>query len=658
MTSGNLFFFVGACALFAQTVLLREAVAVFQGSESLLALGLAAWLAGTAFGALRPRVMPFERRLLLAAVAGPAAVLILRLFKGMLPPGATPGAAAMVVPMLLLAGPSWLWGSLYAAAAKDFPSPVRLYGWETAGALAGGVLSVGVFAAGCPALPVLCGLSAVATLAARKKAASLGLALFTLLSIPLNAALRQWEMRGGELVSFAETPYGHAARTRWGNENVFYENGRIVARSPDPALEEETAHLPLLLHPRPETVLGIGPGAILAGPEMLRHGLRRLDLVHAEGRTVRFLGSSAAVEDPRRWIRRHPGAYDVIVCSLPAGDGGGSNRFFTREFFLEARRALRPGGVLAFFFPAAENRLTGTEAVRFKGTLAAVSDAFPNVEVFPGERALVAASDRTMAVDAPALAARFLARGIKARTLGPEDFARRFDPERREAFRRRLDALPQPRANSDLIPRGIFQAQVAGVERDFSLGGALSLCFLVSLGIWAARRVRRVSGRGNGLLIVVGFGALAYETALLFLYQAASGALYGELGVLFALFMAGMALGCRVAVGPPVVWAAAWAVLAAGSAPAAPLLARAEHPLVFFGALLAAAGLLTGGVFASAARRNPERAGALYGADSLGAALGAAVAGTVALPWIGIPASFWGIAALTAAGCAASRKIS
>jgi spermidine synthase len=458
-------------------------------------------------------------------------------------------------------------------------------------------------------------------------------------------------MRGGELISFAETPYGHAAWTRWGNEDVFYENGRIVARSPDAAFAEETAHLPLLLHPHPETVLGIGPEAILAGPEMLRHGIRTLDLVHAEGRTVRFLGGSAAVADPRRWIRRHPGAYDVILCSLPTGDGGASNRFFTREFFLEARRALRPGGVLAFFFPASENRLTATEGARLKGTLAAVSSVFPNVQVLPGDRALVAASDRPIAVDAGTMSARFIARGIKAGTLGPEDFARRFDPERREAFRRRLDALPRARANSDLFPRGVIQAQFAGIEKEFSIGGMLFLCFLGGLGIWAARRMRIKADKMGGLIFVVGFGALAYETALLFLYQAASGALYGELGVLFALFMAGMALGSRVAVGSPGVWAAAWAALAAGSAPIAPSFARAGHPIILFGALLAAAGLLTGGVFAAAARRNPGSAGALYGADSLGASLGAAFAGSVALPWIGIPATLWVIAALTGVGC-------
>ena len=435
------------------------------------------------------------------------------------------------------------------------------------------------------------------------------------------------------------------------------ENGRIVARSPDPAFAEETAHLPLLLHPHPERVLGIGPEAILAGPEMLRHGIRTLDIVHAEGRTVRFLGGSALVTDPRRWIRRHPGAYDVVLCSLPAGDGGVSNRFFTREFFLEARRALRPGGVLAFFFPASENRLTATEAARLKGTLAAVSAVFANVQVLPGDSALVAASDRPIAVDAATMSARFIARGIKAGTLGPEDFARRFDPERREAFRRRLDVLPGARANSDLFPRGIIQAQFAGIEKEFSVGGALFLCFLGGLGIWAVRKTRIKADKMGGLLFVVGFGSLAYETALLFLYQAASGALYGELGVLFALFMAGMALGSRVAVGPPAAWAAAWAALAAGSAPAAPSLARAGHPIILFGALLAAAGFLTGGVFASAARRDPARAGALYGADSLGAALGAAFAGTVALPLIGIPATLWAIAALTAAGCVASTQV-
>src|SRR5208283_4901435 len=46
-------------------------------------------------------------------------------------------------------------------------------------------------------------------------------------------------------------------------------------------------------------------------------------------------------------VKRSVGRYDVILSAAPNPTSGLINRFYTREFFEEARRALKKDGVLA-----------------------------------------------------------------------------------------------------------------------------------------------------------------------------------------------------------------------------------------------------------------------------------------------------------------------
>jgi predicted membrane-bound spermidine synthase len=73
-----------------------------------------------------------------------------------------------------------------------------------------------------------------------------------------------------------------------------------------------------------------------------------------------------------------------------------------------------------------------------------------------------------------------------------------------------------------------------------------------------------------------------------------------------------------------------------------------------FGGLAAAAGLCGGAQFVVALRAWGERgAGALYGLDLLGSALGAAVTAVVLVPVLGLSRTAMVVAALAAAGMAA-----
>lgn len=123
---------------------------------------------------------------------------------------------------------------------------------------------------------------------------------------------------------------------------------------------EMIAHVPLMAHPDPKRVLVVGGGDGGTVREVLRHpGVEAVTMVEIDGLVVeqarRYLpGIACGLADPRvtvtiadavAYMKTAHAAFDVILVdsSDPVGPGEG---LFTEAFYRDARRALRPGGVL------------------------------------------------------------------------------------------------------------------------------------------------------------------------------------------------------------------------------------------------------------------------------------------------------------------------
>ena len=125
---------------------------------------------------------------------------------------------------------------------------------------------------------------------------------------------------------------------------------------------EMIAHVPLMMHPCPERVLIIGGGDGGCAREVCRHGcVRQVDLCEIDEEVMEtsetyFPALSSALRNPPEKLHIHVGDgigyvktvedfYDVILvdCSDPVGPGEG---LFTREFYKNASKALRAGGIL------------------------------------------------------------------------------------------------------------------------------------------------------------------------------------------------------------------------------------------------------------------------------------------------------------------------
>ncbi len=125
------------------------------------------------------------------------------------------------------------------------------------------------------------------------------------------------------------------------------------------------AHIPLLLHPKPQRVLIICFGMGTTFRSALRHpvDVEVVDLVPSVFETFRFFYADAAaraadprakrfVDDGRNHLLRSHGGYDVIIVDpSPPLYAAGTVNLYSKDFFELARRRLRPGGILSVWLP-------------------------------------------------------------------------------------------------------------------------------------------------------------------------------------------------------------------------------------------------------------------------------------------------------------------
>ena len=82
------------------------------------------------------------------------------------------------------------------------------------------------------------------------------------------------------------------------------------------------------------------------------------------------------IDDGRRYLERTTQSYDLITVDPPPPvEAAGSSLLYSEEFYAVARKRLRPGGILAQWFPEGD-------AEDFAAVARALRNSFPYVRVF------------------------------------------------------------------------------------------------------------------------------------------------------------------------------------------------------------------------------------------------------------------------------------
>ena len=363
----------GFAAVVAQTVIIREALALFGGNELVSGILLSTWLIWAGIGSLVYSSIRFKRDplrvyavlLLLLCIFLFVSLCTIRIAPRIfgLPIGEVIDLGRIIsISILTLAPVCIAFGALFPAASRILP-PERVYLIEGLGAFAGGILVSFLLVSVLPPFGIMLISVVVLLLSVLFVKRRLGWCFLPLMLLIMFARLdsievffRKIQMGSQDLVGLEESRYGMIAVTESGSQYNFYTNGLYDFSYPDVFSSEEAVHYALLLHPDPEDVLLVGGGVGNSVDQVLKHpSVKKVTYVELDPLLFRmaetYLGENLGIRenlnivfgDARYYVKRSPIYYDVIIVNLPDPVNVQINRFYTEEFFAEANRILKPG---------------------------------------------------------------------------------------------------------------------------------------------------------------------------------------------------------------------------------------------------------------------------------------------------------------------------
>jgi spermidine synthase len=743
----------GLTCIIGPVLSVRELATAFHGNELVYGAVLAVWLllfaAGSAgLGRLAAKyslgVPAFALALAGGGALAPVAVLLARTSRYFLfgSSGVAPSLGGVLLATFITLAPLCLvLGFFYALACsivsrlEESPASAatRVYLGEAIGTFLGGILLTYVLLEVMDAFEIALVLAAADCLAgfavwrhSSRAAEKRGWALLACCVLFSATALSALSNSAAPYVSFGSvidflslTPryegrvLRHTADTIYGRVDVvenhgqveFYQNGSLAGTTQMDRSAEEAAFLAVLAHPAPARMLIIGGavnGVLAKALELPWIRVEDVELDPELIASAREFGDEeqkAALNsdrarilsdaDGRLVVKRSVARYDVILSAAPNPTTGLINRFYTREFFEEARRALKKEGVLALSLEGTpRSYMSAPQRALAAEILATLQSVFGrSVAAFPSDNGVYFLASRARSFpDTAAWPLRMQTWGMHPAWLTEGVLAEITEPARAVQFQA---SLKGGAINTDMRPAAYYQELLLWADA-LQVGGTRLLRWALRLDIWSvllsiaivtgilalaaafASRPLRVGLPATRAY--AGLAGIVLEMALVFAFQSLYGYVYGQLGILFAAFMLGTAAGAVLAAGTLTrsanfgmlaVCQAALALLAALFVPVLFWLEKAGPGTAAAGATVVVpllnfcVGTIVGvqypvSVALGAAERDDASppgatAAGLYAMELAGACAGALLAGAVLVPVLGIFMTCWAICALSLA---------
>ncbi len=674
-------FAAGLTSITTQTVLLREFISVLHGNELVLGIALASWMiltgAGALFGPLAfraaNRIHISSTVLLVVSVLPPLTILLLDFAKNLVfPVGVMPDLAGSLLLTLLIPLPfCFLSGCLFTLFSGIFSEENHagqisaVYSLEALGSFLGGLLFSLLFVSFFSTFQILflltlfdLGVCLFLSLFFGFRTLQIAVVAVAGILLVLNTQFnfdfiaKQSLFPRQEVLFQKDTPYGNIVVTTKDQQTNYFENGALLFVTNDPVSNEDAIHYAMVQHPNPHDVLLIGGGISGTTSEILKHGVEHLDYVEMNPALIeigrQFTSSlndpriSAVGIDGRRFLRNCAGHYSVAIINVPDPSTAQINRYYTGEFFGELKKNLASDGVVGLSLLESVEYM-GDEARQLISVLHnTLKGHFKNVLIVPGLRNHILASDETLTTD---IARAIAHRGLATVSVNENYIDDRLLGKRSDEILHAIDTTAS--RNTDFAPIAYYR-QVQYWLSYFGIKTWIPLIIIVALLIPAVVRMNAV----NVGIFTGGFAGASIEVILLLAFQVVYGFVYQAMGVIIALFMAGLAAGSflgrsRIRRVDYRTYGLVQASLGLLSLVLPFILSSmgtsaSSDILVYAGFILLtiAVSILAGIEFALATMLWRERPAAvaskLYGVDLMGSALGALLTSIFFLPLLGI----------------------
>jgi len=384
------------------------------------------------------------------------------------------------------------------------------------------------------------------------------------------------------IVYSKDTKYGNISVSKQYEQITFYENGLMLFSYPDDFSSEEAAHFTLLEHPHPRTLLLIGGGIGGALSQALKYDSLTIDYVELDPELIRtgeaylpneetqslknplvhthFMDGRLFVKEKLR--KRNEQRYDVIILNLPDPYTAQLNRFFTFEFFQMIRSILDENGIFSFKVSSAENYISQELSLYLSSIYQTLKSNFEEVKVLPGSNNIFLASKKKNMLfeDWQTMVARLKDRGISTRFVNENFLPDRLSPRRIDYLKSSITPSSE-RTNHDLKPICYFYNSILWSKQFKSLEKPVLLFlshirygWFMATGILVFALIflvcilsgSRSSNLALATIFVTGFTSIIVEIIVVLSFQIFYGYIYSMIGLIFTIFMLGLALGAMI----------------------------------------------------------------------------------------------------------------
>lgn len=490
--------------------------------------------------------------------------------------------------------------------------------------------------------------------------------------------------------------YGNIAVTKRGEQYTFYNDGipSITTPVPDIATLEDFVHFPMLFHEKPQSVLILNGGAGGMIREILKYPIKHIDYVELDPLLLKLVQKFSTpltlselsdpkvrihYQDGRVFIQRTGDRFDIIFIGLSAPQSLQTNRLFSLEFFAMVSRKMNSRGIFVLSLPGSLTYIS-PELRDLNGCiLDTLKRSFGSVRIIPGDVNLYLASpsDFLGKITVREIINRFEERKIQTNLVTKNYIEYRLHERWLQWYWKSMEERTNC-INSDFLPLGVFfnlsywnalfSPYLTGIFKWFG-GFHLSLIIVKILLITLLLVVvfLKIPNYSQHALtysiFTTGLTGMIFSLAIIFTFQIFYGYIYQQIGLLVALFMAGIALGSfliihylpRLKKDSFLFLMIEIVILLFGillpfifMTPSRQLENKDIFYLFYAGFLIMSffAGMLTGFQFPLAVKiylDNPLRkeklgqtAGLLYGADLFGGFFGGLLGGVFLLPLLGL----------------------
>jgi len=600
----------GFVATVAQIIILRELLVLFYGNELSAGLILTGWLLWSGLGSglsgkwalkVPTHTALLSSMLVCLAAALPLSLLFIRATRIIwaLPAGELPTIGKILLISVAVTGlicpiSGALFGICWAIhRTKGENQPLGIYLGEALGSAAGGLIFYFVFLPYCSVFTIIWMTSGMILFisgwmfrpwrpGSKVRFGHLMWIAVSFLVVAgaasgprLDHMSRRWQW-GPNLSAVYDTAYHNIALLEKGGQVSVFTNGLWLFSEPDRLSAEHGAHLALLQHPNPQTILLLGGGIAGLLEELLKQpDIRHIDYLELDPDFVRLIkphlssATNASLQhpgirlfhqDPRIFMRRSHARYDAILMNMGDPITAQMNRFYTKEFFVLVKKRLLPGGIFSFAVSGGESMLGPTQA-RFLGSIKkTLLQIFPKTLIYPGDQIRFFATDTSgvLISDYAVLAKRLSKRNLQLTYVREDSLQDALSPFRLDYLKSILEDITGAAVNRDFFPICYFHnLMMWSIQWHEVLQKCLN--FLVDLKLrwlWTGLAIAGVivvaifwTGRCKfraavaGSIFLSGAVEMVLQVVFLLSFQIVEGFVYRQLALIIAFFMTGLAVG-------------------------------------------------------------------------------------------------------------------